>query len=244
MRSLIAVAALLLCPAVTCRAADVPKAEVKSASALGVPAGRTTTIVLYGENLAPKSVSVKPPLSIKIIAAGPTDDKNKGKGTRQVTLEVSVPASCARDTFEISLTQPDNSVAKTSLAVADTTAVEVPLKKPASTFATAMALPGPSTAVLGQLDGDSADVVRFEGKAGEAWDIALLAGRGGSLVDPILRVRDSRHMSLALSAGDKKRDRHILFHVPADGPYFVEITEAEAKGGPGYTYRLAVVRKP
>ena len=106
-----------------------------------------------------------------------------------------------------------------------------------------MALPGSSIAVLGQLDGDTADVVRFEGKAGETWDISLLSSRGGSLLDPILRVRDNRHMSLALSTGDKKKDRRIAFHVPADGTYYVEITEAEARGGAGFDYRLTLNRK-
>ena len=107
-----------------------------------------------------------------------------------------------------------------------------------------MPLPGASVAVLGQLDGDIADLVRIDGKAGETWEVSLLSSRGGSQLDPILRVRDSHHFSLALSAGDKKKDRHIAFHVPADGAYYVEITEAEARGGPGYNYRLTVVRKP
>ena len=227
-----------------CRAADAPKPEVKSESVLGVPVGKTTTVVLYGENLAPKFVTIKSPLTVKLIDAKPTDEKTKSKGSRQVTLEVTVPPACPRETYELTLTQPDNTTAKANLCVTEETAMEVPIKKPSATFANAMPLPGPSTAVTGQMDGDSADVVRFDAKAGEVWEISLLSSRAGSMMDPVLRVRDSRHMSMALSVGDKKKDRHIKFHVPADGSYYVEITEAEAKGGAGYTYRLAVVRKP
>ncbi len=210
---------------------------------LGVPAGKTTSVILYGENLAPISAAVKAPVTVKIVESKATDEKTKSKGSRQVTLEVAVPAACPSDTFELTLTQQDKSVVKTNLCVAPATALEMPIKKPASTFATAMPLPGASAAVLGQLDGDTADLVRLDGKAGELWDINLLSSRAGSLLDPILRVRDSRHISLALSTGDKARDRHIAFRVPADGAYYIEITEAEARGGGGYTYRLTVVRK-
>ncbi len=219
------------------------KPVIKSASVLGIQAGKTSTVILFGDNLAPESAATKAPLTVKLIDSKATDEKLKSKGARQVTLEVAVPKGCPSDTFEVTLTQPDKSVAKTNLCVVASAAVEMPIKKPSSTFLTAMVLTGPSTAVLGQLDGDTADVVRFDGKAGETWEIGLLASRAGSQLDPILRVRDSRHISLTLSTGDKKKDRHILFHVPTDGAYYIEITEAEARGGAGYDYRLTVNRK-
>ena len=50
--------------ATVCGAADGPKPEVKSASLLGVPAGQTTRLILYGENLSPKSASAKSPLTV------------------------------------------------------------------------------------------------------------------------------------------------------------------------------------
>jgi hypothetical protein len=232
----------LLCVS-ACLAADAPKPEVKSASILGVSAGKTTSIILYGENLTPKSIAVKPPLTVKLIDAKATDEKMKSKGSRQVTIDVTVPANCPRDTFELTLTQPDNTVAKTNLCVTEPAIVEIPIKKPSSSYANAMPLPGDSTGITGQLDGDSADVVRFDAKAGELWQISLLSSRAGSMIDPVLRIRDSRHISMALSVGDKNKDRRIEFHVPADGAYYVEITEAEARGGAGYSYRLAVIRK-
>jgi hypothetical protein len=235
---------LLLAHVSAAGAADAQKPEVKSASVLGIPAGKTTRVVLYGEKLAPKSAKVKPPLAVTLIGSGPTDAKTKGLGSREVILDVTVPASCPHDTFELSLTEPDDSVTKSSLCVTDEAAVELPIRKPASTFAQAMPAPGPSVAITGQLDGDSADIVKFEGRAGETWEITLLGGRGGSLIDPVLRVRDGRRVPLALSAGDKKRDRHIEFRVPSVGVYYVEITEAEARGGASYTYRLSLVRKP
>jgi hypothetical protein len=62
-------------------------------------------------------------------------------------------------------------------------------------------------------------------------------------MDPVVRLRDSRHIPLALSAGDKKKDRHLVFHVPADGAYYIELTEGESKGGAGIDYRLTILKK-
>ncbi|HLJ57035.1 MAG TPA: hypothetical protein VKT77_18495 [Chthonomonadaceae bacterium] len=224
--------------------ADTPKPAINSVTPLGVPAGRTTTVTIYGEGLAPVTATVKAPLSVKVLASGPTDAKTKSRGATQAAIEVTVPASCPSDTFELVLSEPDKSVLKTSLCVIPATVVEAQIRKPASTFATAMPLPGPSSAVEGQLDADTADVIRFDAHAGEFWNISLLAGRAGSLLDPVLRVRDSGHNTLALSTGDKKRDRQIVFRVPADGAYYVDITDAEARGGAGYNYRVTVIRKP
>ena len=223
--------------------ADGPKPEVKSVSALGLRAGRTTSLVIYGENLAPKEITVKPPLTVKLGEVKATDEKTKGKGSRQVAVEVTVPANCPRENFDLVLTQPDGAKANASIAIVDDAAQEIPIKKPAATFAQAMPIPGPSVALTGSLDGDTADVFRLDAKAGETWDISLLCGRGGSPLDPVLRVRDKRHFSLLLSAGDKKKDRHLVFKPTADGPYYIEITEGEARGGPEYAYRLTVTRK-
>jgi hypothetical protein len=223
--------------------ADGPKAEVKSVSVLGLRAGRMTPVVIYGENLAPKAITVKAPLTVKLGEVKATDEKAKGKGSKQVGVEVTVPANCPRENFDLVLEQPDGTKANASVAVVDDATQEVEGKKPTATFAQAMLIPASSVAITGHLDGDTADVFRLDAKAGETWDISLLCGRGGSPLDPILRVRDKRHFSLLLSAGDKKKDRHLVFKPASDGPYYIEITEAEARGGGEYTYRLTINRK-
>ncbi|HLK58092.1 MAG TPA: hypothetical protein VKU00_16100 [Chthonomonadaceae bacterium] len=210
---------------------------------LGLRAGRTTQVVIYGENLAPKEVTVKPPLTVKLVEVKATDEKTKGKGSKQVSVEVTVPANCPRENFDLALVQPDGAKANASVAIVDDAAQEVMVKKPAATYAQAMPIPGASVAITGNLDGDTADVFRLDARAGEVWDISLLCGRGGSPLDPVLRVRDRHHFSLLLSAGDKKKDRHLVFKPEVDGPYYIEITEAEARGGGEYTYRLTVNRK-
>ncbi len=224
--------------------ADGPKPEVKSVEPKYVVAGRTTTILIYGENLTVKSVSTsKLPLKVKLLEVKATDPKAKSPGSKVASFEVTVSPDCPPENAEITLVQTDGTKLTTSLPVTEKAAEDIAIKKPAATFKQAMPLTGTSAAITGQLDGDVPDLIRFDAKAGETWSITLACGRIGSMLDPILRLRDSRHIPLALSVGDKKKDRHILFHPTADGTYYIELTEGEAKGGAGYTYRLSVTRK-
>ena len=153
---------------------------------------------------------------------------------------MTTPVRATPDNITITLTNPDNTTAAASVAVVEDATDEVQVKKPASTYSDAMPITSKSIAITGTLDGDTADVLKFNAKSGETWDFSLLCGRGGSLLDPVLRVRDDHHVTLLLSAGDKKKDRHLAFHAPSDGVYYIDITDAEARGGAGYDYRLTV----
>lgn len=219
------------------------KPEVKATSPLGIPAGKTVRFVVYGENLAPKEVSVAAPLVVKLIAAKATEGEAKAKGNRQVEVEVVVPADCLRANFELTLTQPDNQKATAQVAVVESVEKEVEVKKPNNTFPQAMLLSGSSVAVTGNLDNDMPALFRFEAKAGETWEIAVLAGRGGSTLDALLRVRDGRRLARGMSAGHPKKDRRITFRVPADGGYFVEVGDSQGRGGKEFAYRLSLLRK-
>lgn len=222
--------------------ADGAKAEIKSVSVPMFVAGKTIKATLFGDNLAPTSVNAKAPLTARLISVKPTDEKTKAKGNSQVEIEVAIPAACPAENYELTLTQPGAAL-KTELCIVPSAANEIAIKKPAGTFRIAMPLPAPPCAVTGQMDGDTADIVKFEAKQGDVWDIRLTAGRGGSAMDPIVRIRDGRRVPLALSAGDKKRDRVITFRAPSDGLYYIEITDADAKGGGDMTYRLSVARR-
>jgi len=233
-----------ICLAVPCSSRSDTKPVVKSVLPLGVRAGRTTTVLIYGDNLAPKSIKLeKSPCSAKLIDVKPTDDKTKSKGANVVTIEFTAPAGVPAANVNLTLEQADKSTATASVAVAEAAADELQVKKPDSTYADAMPITSKSVAITGTLDGDTADVFKFDAKSGQIWDISLLSGRGGSLLDPVLRVRNDRHITLMLSAGDKKKDRHLEFRSPSDGAYYIDITDAEARGGAGFDYRLTVHEK-
>ena len=223
---------------------EAPKPEIKSVKPMTVQAGRTTTVLIYGENLTTKEITVaKMPVQAKVIDVKATDPKLKLPGSKVVSVEVTVGADCPPESAELTLVQADGTKVTTPLAVVENVAQEVVVKKPAETFAQAMPVPGSSVAITGQLNGNVPDVFRLDAKAGETWEIFLTAGRMGSQMDPVLRLRDSRHIPLELSVGDKKKDRHLVFHVPADGAYYIELTEGESKGGAGFDYRLTVLKK-
>lgn len=223
---------------------EAPKPEIKSVIPTAVQAGRTTTVLIYGENLTTKEITVaKLPVKAKLIELKATDPKQKLPGSKVVSLQVTVGADCPPESAELTLVQADGAKVTTPLAVVENVAQEVVVKKPAETFKQAMPVPGPSVAITGQMNGNVPDLFRLDAKAGETWEIFLASGRIGSQMDPILRLRDSRHIPLALSVGDKKKDRHLVFHVPADGAYYIELTEGESKGGSGYDYRLTILKK-
>jgi hypothetical protein len=223
---------------------EVLKPEIKSTAPKAVQAGRTTTLLIYGENLTTKEITVaKLPVKVKLLELKATDPKLKLPGSKLVSAEVTVGAECPPESVELTLVQADGTKVTTPLVVVQNVAQEVTVKKPVETFKQAMPVPGPSVAIVGQLNGNVPDLFRLDAKAGETWNIVVTAGRMGSLMDPILRLRDSRHIPLALSAGDKKKDRLLVFHVPADGAYYIELTEGESKGGAGYDYRLTLVKK-
>ncbi|GEM_PF-1969352 len=224
--------------------AEAPKPEIKSVAPKGVQAGRTTTVLIYGENLTTKEITVaKLPVKVKLTELKATDPKLKLPGSKVVSVEVTVGADCPPESAELTLVQTDGTKVTAPLAVVENVAQEAVVKKPAETFRQAMPVPGPSVAITGQLNGNVPDLFRLDAKAGETWEIFLACGRMGSLMDPVLRLRDSRHIPLALSAGDKKKDRRLLFHVPADGAYYIELTDGESKGGAGYDYRLTVLKR-
>lgn len=219
------------------------KPEIKNHSRLGLRVGRTETLILYGENLTPKEVVVKEPLRVRIVEAKATDEKNKSLGSRQLILEITIPKDCPKENFPLTLTQPDGQKAETPVSVVEDTATEVQIRKPAFTTEKAMEIEGTSVAVLGQLDNDRADFLRFKSKAGDVWEVSVLGGRALSEIDPILRIRNERRVPLAFSAGLRKRDRRIVFRAPAEGIYFVEITDAENRGGGNIRYRITINKR-
>jgi hypothetical protein len=102
--------------------------------------------------------------------------------------------------------------------------------------------------VNGRIDkpGDQ-DVFRFEGRAGEEIVAEVMARRLDSPLDSILRLTDSAGKQLAVNddCDDKgsgllthHADSRISFKLPANGTYYVQIADAQRKGGPEYGYRL------
>jgi hypothetical protein len=237
---------LLLVPARGQEKPKAPKPEIKGLSRLGVPRGATTPVTLYGENLMPERFAVEKGSVMVKALGGPeaTEGEEKKRGGQRVRLEVTAPADCPPDVYELTLFQQGGEKATARFAVWPPAAVELEVKRPCRTFAEAMPLPdAPSVAVTGALpEGDTPDLFRFEAAAGQTWRITVQAGRAGSALDAVVRVRDARRVPLVLVGGLNQKDREIMFRPPRSGVYYIEVGDAEGRAGPAFAYRLTVLR--
>jgi hypothetical protein len=93
------------------------------------------------------------------------------------------------------------------------------------------------------------DVFRFEGQAGEEIVAEVFARRLGSPLDSMLRLTDSSGKVIAENDDTEDKgaglmthhaDSRILTKLPANGTYFVTLTDTQHQGGPEYGYRLRV----
>ncbi len=223
--------------------ADAPKPEVKNTAPMYLLVGKTTRFTIYGENLSPKEVTVKPPLTVKLIEAKDTDKDNKSKGARQVIVDVTVPQNAKPENYELILIQTDNAKATAQIPVALGAASEMEVKKPNSSFDKAMLLNGTSMAINGFFENSEGSLFRFEAKAGETYEIVVMGRRGGSKADPMVRIRDSRKISRAMSAGNPNKDRRILYKIPADGTYYIELMNSSQDNGTEQKYRLLFFKR-
>ena len=168
------------------------KPRLKDITVFGLVAGQTTTLTLTGENLAPSAVTVKGPLQVKLLDTKPTT----------ATVEVVVPADCPPESFELTLVHPKDSPTL-KLPVLPAAAQEVTVKKPLNRFDQAFVLtPSPSIAVQTNLDNDQPHLYQLTLTRGEKWEILVTGARSPlSDLDPLLRVRDSHHLMLTMTAG-------------------------------------------
>jgi hypothetical protein len=91
------------------------------------------------------------------------------------------------------------------------------------------------------------DVFRVEGRAGQQVVAEVTARRLDSPLDSVLELTDADGKRLAFSDDHEDKaaalethhaDSLIAFTLPADGPYFVRLGDAQHEGGAEYAYRL------
>ena len=91
------------------------------------------------------------------------------------------------------------------------------------------------------------DVFKFEGHAGQKIVAEVFARRLDSPLDSFLRLTDADGKQLAFNDDFEDKgagldthhaDSYIATTLPADGNYFIHITDTQSQGGPDYAYRL------
>jgi len=181
---------------------------------LGGPAGQTTEVELSGWNLPVSRLTV--------------DNRDRPAGIRPLVVRQDERLSnewpFAVDTLPELVEREDNNRPQTAQPVA---------------------LP---VLINGRVDapGD-ADLFRFTGRAGEEVVAEVQARRLNSPLDSRLQVTDAAGQELAANDDCEDRgagltthqaDSYLRVRLPADGTYYVRLTDAPGQGGPEYGYRL------
>jgi hypothetical protein len=96
---------------------------------------------------------------------------------------------------------------------------------------------------------DDVDIYLFHGKAGEQVVAEILARRLQSPLDSSLRLTDAAGKVIASNDDFDDKAAGLLAHqadsrltatLPADGDYFIHVTDAQHQGSPAHAYRLRV----
>ncbi|MBW3625162.1 MAG: hypothetical protein KY468_17330 [Armatimonadetes bacterium] len=223
-----------------------PKPEIKSVQPYWIPNGKTVTFKIMGQDLAPKGIEFTDKKVtakvLKVEKLEPKTDEEKAKGNTAVEIELSAPDDLKPDSYAFKLphdgeTQPENKI------YIDEATPEIKEKEPNDTLRKPQPLAAAAPfALTGKLDNEGVDVYQIQGKAGEVWRFEILAKRAGSGMDPILRLRDPRLVSVKVAVDNQDRDCALEYKIPADGPYLLEVFDADNRTNKDYFYRLMVKR--
>jgi len=93
------------------------------------------------------------------------------------------------------------------------------------------------------------DVFKFEGRAGQQVVAEVFARRLDSPLDSFLRLTDADGKQLAFNDDFEDKgsglnthhaDSYLTATLPADGTYFIHLTDTQGQGGPDFAYRLRI----
>jgi len=106
--------------------------------------------------------------------------------------------------------------------------------------------------VNGRIDRpDDWDVFQFTGRAGETIVAEVMARRLDSPLDSMVRITDAAgklvamnddHQDLGSGLNTHHADSYVMTELPADGTYYVHLSDAARSGGEEYGYRLRISR--
>lgn len=95
--------------------------------------------------------------------------------------------------------------------------------------------------ISGRLDKPKdTDKYRIEAKAGQRFIFTGLTRSLASPTDLILRILDAKGNQVAMADDEGKAEGRLNYAFPADGVYFLEVSELNKRGGSQFAYRVAV----
>lgn len=186
--------------------------------------------------------SLQAVIKSKSKSAPPAPLKATDVGDSQVEIELTVPADVSADEAKIIITTPAGESSPRVLRLLKAADLTVE-KEPNGAFANAQEIHRPTT-IAGTIgEANDVDVFRFTGKAGQTIKAQVYASRLGSPLDSLLTLYDSAgHVVAANDDGgaDFKSDSRLSVKLPADGVYYLSLTDANGRGGKMYAYLLEI----
>jgi hypothetical protein len=154
----------------------------------------------------------------------------------------------ARDNSEVGITPLAGNFFNTVLFAVDDLP-ECFERKPNSSVATAQAVTLPII-INGHISRPGErDVFKFNGRAGQPIVAEVFARRLDSPLDSFLRLTDADGKQLAFNDDFEDKgtglethhaDSYLTATLPADGTYFIHLTDTQGQGGPEFAYRLRI----
>lgn len=248
---LLGVLVLSLCSGIT-KAEDEKKPDgppkITAVAPLEIVAGATTSLHVRGLLLGDATelrVADAPTVAVEMREKKKADLPNgleaKNVGDTQVEAAVKVPADFPAEKLRFRVVTPKGTTEWKEMRVVQA-ATLVEEKEPDNGFREAQCIE-PGSTVRGVIKEDKdVDVFRVEGHRGKRLQIEIFASRGGSLLDSAVMLFDAQGRLIASGDDESTDDRDVRLNVllPADGAYFVSITDANDRGGEWHSYTLAV----
>jgi hypothetical protein len=224
----------------------------------GIQRGTTATFIVEGTGLDGATVMVfsEPGLSGKVIEVSAVPESVLAlepkviRSSRpyfeeppkvQAQVQITAESWMAPGTHQFRIITPNGSSTPGRIVVSPYSEIHEREPNEAFTEAQELALPMTIHGLLAK-PGDT-DVYGFQAKAGQ--EIVFIANTGGlgSRLDPVMEVLSLEGKRLGYNLDD--RDRNLLgFKVPADGAYYVRVSDYQQGGSIRHFYRLTMGQMP
>lgn len=102
--------------------------------------------------------------------------------------------------------------------------------------ATAATLPNAFNGII-ETEGDT-DFFKFQAKKNQTLEIECYARRIRSPLDPVVNLYDAKSRRVAGNDDSRGPDSYFRYKFPADGDYYISITDHLARGGADFVYRI------
>ncbi len=210
--------------------ADLPSIRFDRLKPLGAAAGTEIEVEIQGSDIEEVTTLL---FDHPGLTATPVPDKER-------RFVVKIAADVPPGTYDVYLSGRFG-VSNPRLFAVSTGLVDVLDNSDNRTFETAQPVEM-NSAINGTVDGNAEDFYRFTARAGQRIVIDCEAQRLDSEFDATLSLRNAEGAPVASNGDYFGQDPLIDYVVPADGDYFVAISDLSYRGG--FPYRLSITDRP